>query len=131
MASNITEFFGYSPKDQSVEAVAVRSRLVCPFLGSTCQKTLKDKTISGVCTIKQITSGPVIICPIRLYSGKYQILRDVANQAFGEGLELLPARDYDTYRQTHPEVSCIIVFGKGWGRELRLPSRPKKDKKAA
>ncbi len=70
MASNITEFFGYSPNDQSAVAKGVRKALQCPFLGSTCSKTLKGGIISGVCTIKQITTDPVICCPIRLYAAR-------------------------------------------------------------
>ena len=130
MASNITEFFGYSPKDLSPVALAARTALECPFLGATCTKTLKSKLVSGVCTIKQITTDPVIICPIRLYSENYQILRDVATQAFGQDIDLLVKGDVAGYRAKNPGKPCIIVFGRGWGKELRLPSRPKKDKKA-
>jgi hypothetical protein len=130
MASNITEFFGYSPHDQSPEAKAARSSLQCPFLQGTCTKTLNDGTISGVCTIKQITTSPVIICPIRLYSDSYQILRDVAVQAFGDDIDLVVGGGIAQYRAKNPGKTCIIVFGKRWGKELRLPNRSKKGEKA-
>jgi hypothetical protein len=126
MASNITEFFGYSPKDQSQAAQQARQNLQCPFQGRTCTKTLSDGLISGVCTIKPMTSGPVICCPVRLYANDYQILKDVAVQAFGSGIDLMTASDAPGYRAKNPDKPAIAVFGKRWGKELRLPSRAKK-----
>jgi hypothetical protein len=126
MASNIHEFFGYSPKDSSPAAQEARRTLQCPFQGRTCTKTLSDGLISGVCTIKPMTSGPVICCPVRLYANDYQILKDVAVQAFGGGIGLMTASDVTGYRASNPGKSAIAVFGKRWGKELRLPSRAKK-----
>jgi hypothetical protein len=126
MASNITELFGYSPYDQSPAAKQSRKSLECPFLRQTCTKTLSDGTISGMCTLKPMTSGPVICCPVRLYANDYQILKDVASQVFGAGLELVIANDVGGYRANNPGKGAIAVFGKRWGKELRLPSRAKK-----
>jgi len=126
MASNIIELFGYSPHDQSPAAQKARKSLECPFLGQTCTKTLNDGIISGVCTIKPMTSGPVICCPVRLYASDYQILKDVAVQAFGGGIDLMTASDVAGYRAKNSDKPVIAVFGKRWGKELRLPSRAKK-----
>jgi hypothetical protein len=126
MASNITELFGFSPADQSPEAKKARKSLECPFLRQTCTKTLNDGTISGVCTIKPIKSGPVICCPIRLYANDYQVLKNVAVQAFGGGIDLVIGSDVAGHRAKNPGKPCIAVFGKRWGKELRLPSRAKK-----
>lgn len=120
MASNIIEFFGYDPKDQSPAAKQARANKACPFLGKTCVKTLNDGEVSGACTLKPKSAGPVICCPIRLYANNYEILRDVARVAFGPAIPLVSAKDLET---TNGE--CIAVFGKGWGKELRLPSRGK------
>lgn len=125
MASNIIEFFGYSPQDSSTAAQQARSLTRCPFLGRTCTKTLSDGSVSGACTIKQKTAGPVICCPIRLYAGNYQILQDVAAQAFGAGIELVVGSQASVFRAANPGKACVAVFGKGWGKELRLPSRSK------
>lgn len=125
MASNIIEFFGYAPGDKSPEATNARKSLKCPFLGRTCTKTLSDGSISGVCTLKQMTSSPVICCPVRLYAGEYQILKDVAVQTFGGGTELIMGSDVSAYRANNPGKACVVVFGKRWGKELRLPSRAK------
>jgi hypothetical protein len=51
---------------------------------------LNDGILSGVCSLKPATSGPVICCPVRLYADDYQILRDVSMLAFGEELTLAP-----------------------------------------
>ena len=77
MASRIIEFFGYGPEDRSPAAVEARQNFHCPFLGRQCSKTLNDGLISGACTLKPVTSGPVICCPVRLYANDYEILRDL------------------------------------------------------
>lgn len=125
MASTITEFFGYSPHDKSATAKTARSALQCPFLRRICIKTLSNGSISGVCTLKPATSGPVICCPVRLYSGGYKILHDVATQSFGGGIDLVVGGEVTQYRAKNLGKSCIAVFGKRWGKELRLPSRAK------
>lgn len=117
MASNLIEFFGFDPADRSAVAVEARRRRWCPFIDAQCSKTLSDREISGACTLKPKTSGNVIICPIRLYAGQYKVLSDVAAKAFGPAIPLVPGNE------VAPGVECIAVFGKRWGKELRLPSR--------
>lgn len=119
MASNIVEFFGYAPQDNSTAAKRARMQRRCPFVNKDCAKTLNDGKISGVCTLKPATTGPVICCPIRLYAEDYQILHDVARLAFGPGIPFRPASG------ANQTGECITVFGKGWGKELRLPTRGK------
>jgi hypothetical protein len=123
MATNIVEFFGYDPADASEKATAARAAFECPFLGAQCTKTLSDGSVSGVCTLKPKKAGPVICCPIRLYADDYKVLRDVATQAFGDELQLVVGSKIDAFRAKHPNTDCIAVFGKRWGKELRLPSR--------
>jgi hypothetical protein len=120
MASRIIEFFGYNPEDRSDAAVAARQKLECPFLQRQCVKTLSDGLISGACTLKPSKAGPVICCPIRLYSENYEILRDVARVSFGPVIPLVSGNAI-----TEQTGECVAVFGKGWGKELRLPSRSK------
>jgi len=120
MASRIVEFFGYNPEDHSPAATEARHNLRCPFLGRQCVKTLSDGLISGACTLKPTNAGPVICCPIRLYANNYEILRDVARVSFGPAIPLLPAASI-----TKETGECVAVFGKGWGKELRLPTRGK------
>ena len=120
MAIRIVEFFGYGPDDNSDVAKEHRRALRCPFLQSTCAKTLSDGTISGVCTVEQVQSGPIICCPIRLYSDNYRILSDVATSAFGEGMRLISGQNVGN---AHHDGRNVAVFGKRWGKELRLPNR--------
>jgi len=124
MPSRIVELFGYGPQDRSAVASHGRRKLQCPFLGKQCVKTLNDGTISGVCTLKLVNSGPVICCPIRLYAGNYEILNNVAQAAFGQDVELHPSGQIRR-KISRGEVKGIpvAVFGKRWGGELRLPKR--------
>lgn len=123
MAGFISEFFGYKAEDSSQESLQTAMRQICPFLGKQCTKVLKDRTIAGVCAIRQKTEGSpdVICCPNRLYADDYRMLRIVAQKAFGLNLNLYAGRAaVDKAKQ---EDGAIAVFGHGWGGELRLPQR--------
>ena len=122
MGSRIIEFFGYAPDDISDAAKDARNNLHCPFIHTSCQKTLNDGLISGACTLKPATSGPVICCPIRLYANDYSVLLDIAKMAFGPDIEIFSG-DGAKHAAIAPGKSKVIVFGKRWGKELRLPSR--------
>lgn len=122
MAGTIWEFFGYRADDKSIDAQKAVEQETCPIIKKVCQKTFNDGVISGTCTLKPITSGPVICCPIRLYADDYKILRDVSFKAFGEDLKLIPGREAVS-RAKNEKKSYIAVFGKRWGGELRLPQK--------
>ena len=53
-----------------------------------------------------------------MYAEDYRVLLDVATDAFGAGVRLC---------RTHADVKAdgkdVMVFGKRWGKELRLPNR--------
>ncbi len=124
MAGYISDFFGYRAADKSAQAVMAATRGFCPFLGDTCTKILsRDKTVSGVCAIKQKTTGSpdVICCPIRMYAENYKMLRLISNMAFGLNLGLYSGRE--AVERAKMEGGAIAVFGHGWGGELRLPQR--------
>ena len=123
MASNIVEFFGYEPTDQSAEARTARDARFCPYVGKSCSKTLRDGERSGACTLKLQRSPPVIICPDRLYAENYKVLRDVARVAFGSSVELVPSNDPNLRSPAENGVAKVAVFGKRWGGELSLPTR--------
>lgn len=124
MAGYISEFFGYRSSDKSEDALYASVRKKCPFLGGFCTKILaRNKEISGVCTIRQKTTGSpdVICCPNRLYADNYKLLRDISNRAFLKELNLYAGRV--AVDKAKEEKGAIAVFGKGWGGELRLPQR--------
>lgn len=122
LASRIVELFGYAPADNSAKAIQARADKQCPFISARCLKTLSDGTISGVCTLKPATSEPVICCPHRLYSDDYRVLSDVAKTAFGGDVELVPGQLARTQNVAAGKIK-VAVFGKRWGKELRLPNR--------
>jgi Restriction endonuclease NotI len=122
VASNIIELFGFSPDDFSEKGKAARNTKRCPFIDDICQKSLSDGSISGVCTLKPKTSGPVICCPYRLYANHYKVLQDVAEAAFGGEVQLFPGNTAISDRVPDGKTK-VAVFGKRWGKELRLPNR--------
>jgi SOS-response transcriptional repressor LexA len=121
VAGKIVELFGYLVDDQSKAAQDARQNGFCPFIKADCTKFFHDRTRSGVCTIKQTTKPAVICCPNRLYGDGYQVLRDVAKSAFKRDVVLINASDI---ARVNHDGNQIAVFGKRWGKELRLP-RPK------
>lgn len=120
MPLRVVELFGYAPDDNSAAAVAARASTDCPMVGEQCIKRFKSGLISGACTLKPSESGPVICCPNRMYGENYKILLDVANDAFGPGMRLC-----HTPLEGAGDGKDVIVFGKRWGKELRLPNRRK------
>jgi hypothetical protein len=118
MPLRLFEFFGFDPQDKSSNAQAIRAAQECPFVGNTCIKRFKNGTISGACTVKPVTSGPVICCPNRMYSENYRILLDVAKTCFGAASRLCRNPS-----ELKGDGSDVQVFGKRWGKELRLPNR--------
>tara|TARA_R110002012_G_scaffold278682_3_gene466379 strand:+ start:863 stop:1771 length:909 start_codon:yes stop_codon:yes gene_type:complete len=122
MASIIWDFFGYRSDDQSELAATAIKNEFCPYIETTCEKTFNDRTIAGVCSVKPMTSGPVICCPIRLYADGYKVLRDVSDFAFMPDLPLVPGKEALVYAKQHM-TECVAVFGQRWGGELRLPQK--------
>ena len=102
--------------------MSIEKKSLCPILKDECEKSFNDGIISGVCSLKPVTSDPVICCPIRLYENDYQILRDVAAISFGKNLDLFSGKNAVLNAKKN-EKSCVAVFGKKWGGELRLPQR--------
>lgn len=122
MAGKIWEFFGYRSDDHSAEAIAAATDKQCPYLDDVCEKRLSDGAIAGVCTIKPMTSGPVMCCPIRLYADNYRALYDVAKIAFEADFELVAGPKAASVARAKQEA-VVAVFGKRWGGELRLPQK--------
>lgn len=122
MAGIIWEFFGFKGEDVSAAREKAVKTSTCPITGETCEKTFNDGVVSGVCAIKPMTSAPVICCPIRLYADDYKILKDIVLKAFGEALALIPGKKAVSYARDR-KMTCVAVFGKRWGGELRLPQK--------
>jgi len=119
MACAIWEFFGYRTDDLSNDALSAANTRQCPIIGETCEKSFNDGVISGVCSLKPVTSGPVICCPIRMYADEYAVLQDVS---VGAEYRLVPGIEALDVAKANNEP-CVAVFGKRWGGELRLPQK--------
>jgi len=118
MSLRVIELFGYAPQDQSESAIGYRKSSECPFVGGTCIKKFKSGLISGACALQPVTTGPIICCPNRMYAEDYKVLLDVGIDAFGPGVRLCRALS-----DVHGDGRDVMVFGKRWGKELRLPNR--------
>lgn len=114
----ITETFGYATSDNSDIALAQRKSEVCPFLNKTCWKRFRNGgVVSGTCVVKAPMSEEVIVCPDRLYAENYRVLQDVTVEAFGPSMRLIGPSDIIA---TQGEKNRVVVFGKRWGKELRV-----------
>lgn len=122
MAGFIWEFFGYRADDESEDALSAAQNEQCPIISDRCEKTFNDGVVSGVCSLKPVTSGPVICCPIRLYADDYRILRDVSEMAFEDELPLIQGPNAVKYVSKY-DKPCVAVFGQRKGGELRLPQK--------
>lgn len=120
MSLRIVEFFGYSPLDKSADASRFRRDRSCPFINSPCTKLLRDGSQSGACTVRQTEPTSIICCPNRLYDNAYGMLQEIAEVAFGQPATLIPG---EKVSKTHHDGRFVAVFGKRWGKELRLPQK--------
>lgn len=118
MSLNVWELFGYAPTDCSPAALSIRKRNACPFVNDICSKRFRSGLVSGACTVKPVTSASVICCPNRMYAGNYTILQEIASDAFSGQPRLCR-----TMNELHHDGLDVMVFGKRWGKELRLPTR--------
>jgi hypothetical protein len=118
MPLKLVELFGYAPEDKTPAAWSPRSGSTCPFVQGKCIKQFRSGLISGACTLKPTESGPVICCPNRMYAEDYKVLLDVAVDAFGPNMRLCKKPS-----DAIGDGADVVVFGKHWGKELRLPSR--------
>lgn len=118
MSLKVYEFFGYTPSSSNPETLKFRTEGQCPFVAGACIKKFKSGTVSGACAVKPVTSGPVICCPNRMYAEDYKVLLDVARTCFGEHSRLCRS-----VADLKGDGCDVHVFGKRWGKELRLPNR--------
>lgn len=115
---DLIEVFGHSPDDLTKKTRILWKLGGCPFTNKQCTKINHDQTIIyGTCSVSS-PYGDTIICPNRLYAGKYDVLRKVSVDAFGDDVPFLM---YDQYleQRTHVE-NCIVTLGKNSGKEVQV-----------
>lgn len=121
MASRIIEFFGEPPL--SPAGIANANAHQCPFVNERCIKN-RPRSL-GACSLQVGQADPVVICPNRLYAKDFQVLKDVAQIAFGPGLELVSSIENETRRRNGALTGNeVTVFGKYFGKELGIPNPP-------
>ena len=123
MARKIHEFFGFPALESTPESRIIRENELCPFVEGKCIKKIQlddERRICGVCSLKPPTSDPVVTCPQRMYAENYKILHEVADLAFGRPLDLMSS---SKVMESSYDNDIVAVFGKGFGKELRLPKR--------
>ena len=115
--NDIVEIFGYAPNDTTKTCRALWNLGACPFLSMPCSKTNHDKTVVyGTCGVTTAFCD-CVICPNRLYANRYETLRAVSEDAFGN----LPFLTYPEYVQRRAETeSCVVALGMRSGHEIKL-----------
>lgn len=121
--NDIVEIFGYAPDDITPAARSFWGLNICPFTQQPCTKFNHDRSICyGVCSVSY-GREEVIICPSRLLAANAMPLREISNDAFGD----IPILRYEEYidaerREEFPE-ECIVLLGKGSGKEIKFGSQ--------
>lgn len=83
-----------------------------------CTKTNHDKSVVyGTCSVTT-PYGDCIICPNRLYANTLQVIKNVAEDAFGKNISFLTYDEYVKNREKH-EI-CIIALGMYSGKEVKV-----------
>lgn len=118
--NDIVEIFGYAPDDLTVDARKAWKDKSCVFTGVPCTKTNHDKSeVYGVCSVTTM-GEECIVCPNRMYADGYQILSDVAEDAFGSGLRLCLYSEYKALTLSGSDETVVVALGHGSGQEVRL-----------
>ena len=83
---DLVEIFGFAADDTTEFARTLWQLGACPFTGRGCIKFNHDKSITyGTCSATS-PYGDLVICPNRLYANNYEIIRRVAEDAFGAAI---------------------------------------------
>ncbi|MBQ9405295.1 MAG: hypothetical protein IJU37_00980 [Desulfovibrio sp.] len=116
--NDIVEIFGHAPNDTSLECRSLWSAGVCPFTALQCSKTNHDKSvIYGTCSVTT-AFGDCIVCPNRLYANSFNVLRNVAKDAFNEALPFYTYQEYMKHKADRG--ACVVALGMHSGHEVKL-----------
>lgn len=114
---DIAEIFGYAPNDTTDACRSLWRLGACPFVGIPCTKKNHESTVVyGTCSVSS-PYGDCIICPNRLYVNRFQTLRNVATDAFGN----IPFYTFSEYvAQRQNPAACVVALGMHSGHEINL-----------
>ena len=114
---DIVEIFGYAPNDTSEECRSLWRIGACPFVQIPCNKRNHDSTVTyGTCSVTS-PYGDCVICPNRLYVNRFETLREVAKDAFGD----IPFYTYSEYvEHRRDKTPFVVALGMHSGHEINL-----------
>lgn len=114
---DISEIFGYAPNDTSQECRSLWNLNACPFIKKQCEKRNHDKSITyGVCSLTA-KSEDCIICPNRFYANNFEVIKRVAEDAFGD----IKFYTYQQYIENRCSFSNgVVALGRHSGHEVGL-----------
>jgi hypothetical protein len=127
--NDLCEIFGYAPDDRSDAARKQWKSQDCPFVGNSCIKHSHPQgggrvAVYGTCSVANKTRNgleEVIVCPQRLYAGKYETLRACTIDAVGHPLPTLLASEYSRQKRAKRLPNDFVVFlGQNSGGEIQL-----------
>lgn len=119
--NSLAEAFGHAVDDSSPDARLLWKAGICPFTSQTCSKINHNTgLVYGTCSAA--THGKtVIICPVRLYAGKYASIRRVAAEAFGD-LPFMMFGEFWEKRRNLKRKPVVVALGQNSGKEVKLGS---------
>lgn len=129
VGNDLCEIFGYAPDDTSDAARKQCKSQECPFVGGTCIKHSHPQgdapvVVYGACSVKNVRRTAnveeVIICPQRLYTGKYAALKACVYDALGSTtIPILTPSQYSDAKGRHTlPKDCVVMLGQNCGREI-------------
>ena len=115
--NDIVEIFGYAPNDTTRKCRALWRMGACPFISAPCSKTNHDKSVVyGTCSVTT-AFGDCIVCPNRLYTNNFEVLRRIARDAF----VALKFYSYQEYIKNINKIkTCAVALGRHSGHEIKL-----------
>ncbi len=115
---DLVEIFGYAPADLSSSSRSLWNLEACPFINKACTKTNHDKSIVyGTCSVTS-PYGDCIICPNRLYANKYNCLRKVSAEVFGDEIDFFTYEEFIPVRER--KETCVVALGHNSGKEVNI-----------
>lgn len=114
---DIVEIFGYAPNDTTDECRSLWRLGACPVVQIPCNKRNHESTVTyGTCSVTS-PYGDCVICPNRLYVNRFETLKSVAEDAFGD----IPFYTYSEYVEHRRDRSPFVVaLGMHSGHEINL-----------
>jgi len=116
-SKDIVEIFGYAPNDTTDGCRSLWRIGACPFVQIPCNKRNHESTVTyGTCSVTS-PYGDCVICPNRLYVNKFETLKAVSEDAFGQ----IPFYTYPEYVEHRGEREPFVVaLGMHSGHEINL-----------